>query len=77
MTYRRGGETSYEIEFERFFDSDPKWTPTSYREILALTDNIQCLREGKEAYYKDINFDIIPEKYKYLIDSYNELCKNS
>jgi len=75
MTYKLGYETLYELEFERFFDNDPKWTPTSHREILMLTDNIFQLREGKEVYYKDINFDAIPEKYKYLIDQYNELCK--
>ena len=75
MTYKLGPETFYGLEFERFFDSDPKWTPTSHREILALTDNICMLHEGKDVYYKDINFDIIPEKYKYLIDQYNELCK--
>lgn len=75
MTYKLGHETLYELEFERFFDSDPKWAPTSHQEILALTDNICRLCGGKEIYYKNINFDIIPEKYKYLIDQYNELCK--
>lgn len=75
MTYKLGYETFYELEFERFFDNDPKWTPTSHQEILALTNNIQCLREGREIRYEDVNFDAIPKKYECLIDQYNELCK--
>lgn len=75
MTYKLGPETFYELEFERFFSEDPKWTPTSHQEILILSDNIRQLREGKKPHYKDVNFDAIPKKYKYLIDQYNELCK--
>ena len=75
MTYKLGPETFYELEFERFFSEDPKWTPTSHQEISMLSDNIRQLREGKNLHYKDVNFDAIPKKYEYLIDQYNELCK--
>lgn len=75
MTYKHGPETFYELEFERFFSEDSKWTPTSHQEILMLSDNIRRLREDKNLHYNDINFDAIPKKYEYLIDQYNELCK--
>ena len=78
MTYKLGPETFYEIEFERFFSKDPKWAPTSHREILCLSDNIRQLAEGKKPRYEEVNFDIIPESYNYLIEQYNgyrkELC---
>ena len=47
MTYKLGPETFYELEFERFFSEDSKWTPTSHQEILMLSDNIRRLREDK------------------------------
>lgn len=75
MSYKLGYENFYELEFERFFSEDSKWTPTSHQEILMLSDNIRRLQEGRNPYYGDINFDIIPKKYEYLIDQYNKLCK--
>ena len=61
MTYKLGPETFYELEFERFFSGDSKWTPTSHQEILMLSDNIRRLREDKNLHYNDINFDAIPK----------------
>lgn len=75
MTYKLGPETFYELEFERFFSKDPKWTLTSYKEILVLSDNIRQLTEGKKPRYEEVNFDVIPKKYEYLINQYNELCR--
>lgn len=57
-----------ELCFERFFTDDKTFTPTSFRDVLNL---VRCIKWKRKA--NRVNFDNIPNSYKYLIKEYNEL----
>ena len=74
VSYKLGNKDFIKIEFERFFEDDPKWTPYSFRHILYLSAEIEYIKNHGSSIYKDtIDLSQIPEKYNYLVEEYNKL----
>lgn len=61
------------IVFERFFTDDNTFTPTSYKDIYTL---LQAIKD-KRNYDIPVDFNNIPNTYKYLINEYNNLKRNN
>lgn len=61
------------IVFERFFTDDNTFTPTSYKGIYTL---LQAIKD-KRNYDIPVDFNNIPNTYKYLINEYNNLKRNN
>ena len=61
------------IVFERFFTDDNTFTPTSYKDIYTL---LQAIKD-KCNYDIPVDFNNIPNTYKYLINEYNNLKRNN
>ena len=56
-----------EDKFGYIFNDDPHETVDTYREVYKLID---CVRDKEK---RDINFDIIPERYSHLVEQYKSL----
>ena len=57
-----------EDKFGYIYNNDPHETVDTFFEVWSLRD---CLRYNKK---KDINFDIIPKRYEYLINEYKNMA---
>lgn len=60
----------YEEKFGYIYKNDPHETVDTYREVGKLMDSLHYKEK------KEINFDIIPERYKHLVDEYKKTFLN-
>ena len=56
-----------DLKFGYIYNNNPHETLDTYIEVCSLLD---CLRYKKK---QDINFDVVPERYNYLVEEYNKL----
>lgn len=56
-----------DLKFGYIYNNDPHETIDTWREVYSLMD---CLHYKE---IRDINFDIIPKRYNYLVEEYNKL----
>lgn len=56
-----------DLKFGYIFNDNPHETVDTYREVYKLID---CIRDKEK---RDINFDIIPERYNHLVEQYKSL----
>ena len=58
-----------ELKFGYLYNNDPHETIETYREVLNLIDSLHYKEKRK-----DINFDVIPERYNKLREDYNKMA---
>ena len=56
-----------ELKYGYIYNNDPHETVDTYREVLTLMDCIHYKEKN------EINFNVVPERYNYLIEQYNSL----